>query len=61
MGVIKIVVAIIIGSLVGGFTVSETIKSFKNEEYFWVGTFGTMTIALNALLIDYVLYQCFIY
>lgn len=61
MEVIKIIIAIILGSVLCGFGVKEIINSFKNEEYFWVGAFGTSTLLVIVLLIDFVLYQAFMY
>ena len=47
--------------VIGGFTVALCIESFKSGAYFWTGVMGITSILITAMLVDWVLYQLFIY
>lgn len=52
----------VIGILIlGGYTFKLCIEDFKKGSYFLAGISGITTLAAAALVVDYVLYQAFIY
>ena len=61
MEIIKILIVTAIGAALCGFCVKEAINSFKNEKYFWFGAWATDVVVILSLLVDFVLYQTFIY
>lgn len=61
MDIIRLILVMIFGALVNGALVKDAIKSFKDGKYFWIGTDITMAVIIIAVVIDYVLYQAFIY
>ena len=53
---------IVLGILIiGGYTFELCVKHFKKGWYFFAGVAGITTLAAAALVIDYMLYQAFIY
>lgn len=61
MEIVNTLLVMICGALGNGVLIKDAIKSFKDGKYFWIGVDITLAVTIVAMMIDYVLYQCFIY